>query len=121
MSSDNFEPVWTVKSDEVAMGFMIVAFILAFPAIPAGVLGWWLGVNVIGNNFAKWGLMIFLFTVTYLFIIYLKNKKGIQYAALFVFLEYLVFDFTLMKMHNKETLVMVDLVKSFINWGLSLS
>jgi hypothetical protein len=121
MSNDNFGPYWTVKSDEVAMGFMIVAFIVAFPAIPAGVLGWWLGVNIIGNNFAKWGLMILLFGATYLFIIYLKEKKGLRYAVGFVFLEYLVFDYARMELMNKETLVMVDLVKNFINWGLSLS
>ncbi len=119
---DNIQgPYWTVKSDEIASGFMILGLIVAFPAIPAGILGWWLGVHVIGNNFAKWGLMILLFGATYAFIIFLKNKKGLRYAVGFVFLEYLLFDYTRMQMMHKESLVMVELIKSFFHWGLSLS
>ncbi len=121
MSNNNFGPVCTLRSDEAVAGFMVVALIVAFPAIPAGVLGWWLGEIIIGNNFAKWGLMFLFFGATYLYIIYLKEAKGLRYAIGFVFLEYLLLDYTLMQIHHKESLVMLKLVKSFINWGLSLS
>ena len=111
-------PYWTMDSSEAGLAFLIVCFILAIPAIPAGVLGWFIGTHVIGNNFAKWGLMILFFCVTYLVFLYLKHTKGVWYASSFVFLEYFIWDYSSMLYHEKETLVMQNILKIIFDWGL---
>lgn len=111
-------PYWTMNSSEAGLTFLIACFILAVPAIPAGALGWFIGTHVIGNNFAKWGFMILFFGVTYLMFLYLKNTKGVWYAGFLVFLEYFIWDYSSMIYHEKDTLVMQNILKIIFDWGL---
>ena len=40
----------------VGFGILIAIGIIAAPALPIAAGGWYIGAEVIGNNFAKWGL-----------------------------------------------------------------
>lgn len=120
-ANQNYGPYWTMNSGEGIAAFTIVGFILASPAIPALMLGYYIGVNYIGNNFAKWGLSGLFFLLMYLFIIYINRTKGFLYAFAIVFLEYLLLDYINMKMQDRDYLVMMRALESFIHWGLSLS
>lgn len=60
-------PYWTMNSSEAGASFLLVCFILAIPALPAGMFGWFIGEHMIGNNFAKLGLMILFFWIDVFF------------------------------------------------------
>lgn len=113
-------PYWTMNSGEASLAFLIACFILAIPAIPAGALGWFIGSHVIGNNFTKWGCMILFFCITYIIFLDLKNMKGAWYATFFVFLEYLIWDYSSMIYHDKDSLVMVNILKTILDWGFKV-
>lgn len=123
MSSSNYNPgpYWTVNSNEVGAGIMIIGFIISIPALPAGVLGWWIGVHIVGNNFAKWGLMVLFFALMYAFVIYIHERKGLKYSVGVVALEYLIYDYITMLYLERDFLVTVKIITSIINWGLSLN
>lgn len=75
---------------------------------------------MIGNNFAKWGFMILFFVVMYLFVLYIRNTKGLWYAIFVVFLEYFVWDYSSMIYHEKDALVMQKLIHALLEWGLHM-
>ena len=113
-------PYWTMNSSEAGASFIMLCIILAIPALPAGVFGWFIGEHWIGNNFAKWGCMILFFGLMYLFISYIKNTKGHWYTIIVIFLEYLIWDYSSMVYHNKDILVMQKIINTFIEWGLRI-
>lgn len=112
-------PYWTMNSSEAGAALLVAAIILAIPAIPAAVFGWFIGENLLGNNFAKWGFMILFFSITYIFVLHVKKTKGLGHAILLVFLEYLIWDYSSMVYHEKEGLVMLKLLSKFLEWGLA--
>ncbi len=117
-NNNNFGPYWTVGSQEMGVGLMIVAAIMFAPVFPLAYLGWHIGADIIGNNFAKLGLGLLFFVVGYLMIIRL-NDKGFKYAAMFVFAEYLAFDARMSQELGRDELYMVTFVKNIISWGLN--
>lgn len=119
MSNSNYNigPYWTVNSQEMGAGLVVVGLILFFPVYPIAHLGWYIGEDIIGNNFAKWGLGALFLIVAYLALIAL-NEKGFKYAALFVFTQYLLLDMVLTKHMGRDELYMVSIVKGIFSWGL---
>lgn len=114
-------PYWTINSSEAGVALLLAGIVLAVPAIPAGAVGWFIGLHMFGNNFAKWGFMLLFFGLVYLFIIYIKETKGLGYAVLAVFLEYLAWDYGCMIYYEKDTLIMQKILASLLEWGLKLS
>ncbi|WP_331774718.1 hypothetical protein [Sulfurospirillum sp. 1612] len=121
--SNNYHPgpYWTINTDEAAFGVVFVIAIFTLPVLPMVIGGWYVGDHFIGNNFAKWGLAILCFGIGYLILLILKERKGFWYAALFVFIEYLLLDYITMIHNHRSTLVMVDIIKGIIKWGLGNS
>lgn len=113
-------PYWTMNSSEAGASFLLVCFILAIPALPAGMFGWFIGEHMIGNNFAKLGLMILFFGLMYFFVLYIGNTKGLWYAIFVVFLEYFIWDYSSMIYHEKDALVMQKLIHALLEWGLHM-
>lgn len=120
-SNYNFGPYWTINSNEAGLAFIFLCAVIIFPVAPITALGWHIGVELIGNNFAKWGLAILFTIAAYIVLIKLHDRKGILYSGGFVFLQYLSLDYIKMVERGNDTLVMVKLLNSLIHWGLSLS
>lgn len=118
-NNNNFGPVWTLNSNEAAGGIMIALFIFSIPVIPVTLLGYYIGDEIIGNNFAKWGLSIFAYIAGYIYLIWLNEHKGFFYAFIAVCSEYLIFDMVMKERLGRDELFFIEFVKKIIEWGLS--
>jgi len=102
----------------MAMGIFLIGAIIAFPVFPLVCGGWFIGEEIIGNNFAKWGLAAISFFGGY-YILKQLIQKGYLYVVSFVFIEYLIADVILTTNNNRAELYMVGIVKAIIAWGAS--
>jgi len=119
-SSYNPGPYWTVNSQEMAGGVAILIAIFFIPVYPLAHLGWYIGEDIIGNNFAKWFLGLLMFAVGYIIIMILSDR-GKRYSAGFIFLEYLVYDYVNTINTGRDELYMMQILKEIIAWGMSNS
>lgn len=46
--------------------------------------------------------------------------KAAWYASFFVFLEYLIWDYSSMIYHDKDTLVMINIIQTIMDWSLKI-
>lgn len=104
--------------DMMALGAVFLGFIMAIPALPIAGAGWYIGAEIIGNNFAKWGLAISFFIGGYYLFKKLLAKRTL-YGVMFVVAQYLTVDIILtVKTHSSE-LCIISIIKAIIAWGLS--
>ena len=104
--------------DILALGAVFFLFLVAIPEIPIAMVGWYIGEELIGNNFAKWGLCIICFIGGFYTFKRLLAKKTI-YGVLFVVVQYLALDIVLSINNNRSELYTITIIKGIIAWGLS--
>ena len=104
--------------DGVMLGIVLAALLMAAPAIPVAMGGWYIGEEIIGNNFAKWGLAITFFLGGY-YIFMRLLAKGTIYGVLFVAVQYLTLDTIFTLQNNRAELYVISIVKGIIAWGVS--
>jgi hypothetical protein len=90
--SDCCEPVWAVDSDEMGFFFLILAAIVSIPYFPVGMFAYWLGTQIWDVKLVKWGMVILVLLFWHLFLVHLKENKGLLYASMPVLAEWLIFD-----------------------------
>ncbi len=116
MKDNNFGPYWAVNSQEMGVGVIIVIVLFIAPVYPLAYLGWYIGDDIIGNNFAKWGLSLLCVGLGYLALRRLSSY-GFRYVAMAVFGEYLAFDAKMSA--GRDDLYMVSMLKEILSWGLN--
>ncbi len=119
-NNSNIGPYWAVDSQEMLLGLAVFGFIILLPVLPLTILGWYIGSDIIGNNFAKWTLSIVFSLAGYVAIVVIEEKKDKPSVALFIFLEYYFLDIVT-SLQAGRPLLMVEIVKAIISWGLSNS
>jgi len=102
----------------LALGAVFLLFLVAIPEIPIAMGGWYIGEELVGNNFAKWGLCIICFIGGFYAFKILLAKRTI-YGVLFVVGQYLTLDIILSINNNRSELYTITIIKSIIAWGLS--
>lgn len=104
--------------DGVALGVLLAVLLAAAPAIPAAMAGWYIGEEIIGNNFSKWGFAIAFFLGGY-YIFMRLLAKGTIYGVIFVAVQYLTLDAIFTIENNRPELYVISIVKMIIAWGAS--
>jgi hypothetical protein len=104
--------------DMMVFGTVLFFLIMSIPALPMAGAGWYIGAEIIGNNFAKWSLSISFFIGGYYLFKKLLAKRTL-YGVLFVVAQYLTLDIILtVKTHSTE-LCIISIIKAIIAWGMS--
>ena len=120
MSSDINGPIWAMNTNDIAAGFLALLFLGFIPVIPMAYLGWYVGDEFLGTNFAKWGLCIVMVFVGYMIISLLGRYKGKLYSIGFVVVQYVTADVVTLYMDSeKNKLLLFEIVRGIIQWGLS--
>ena len=120
MNNDINEPIWAMNTNDIAAGFLALLFLGFIPVIPMAYLGWYVGDEFIGTNFAKWGLGAIMAFIGYMIISLLGRYKGKLYSIGFVVVQYVTADVVTMNINNgKNTLLIFEIFKNIIEWGLS--
>jgi len=102
----------------IGLGILFAIGMAVAPVLPIAAGGWYIGEEIIGNNFAKWGLAIaFLLGGYYLFIRLLA--KGTIYGVMFVIAQYLTVDAIFTAQNNRAELYVITIIKGIIAWGFS--
>lgn len=104
--------------DGVMLGILLAVLLAAAPAIPVAMGGWYIGEEIIGNNFAKWGLAITFFLGGY-YVFMRLLAKGTIYGVIFVAVQYLTLDAIFTIQDNRPELYVISIVKGIIAWGVS--
>lgn len=109
------EPYWTVKTDEMAFGTLIVFGILALPFIAPFSLGYYLGEqlsNVNGVRYVLGGL----FALGWFYILYMvREKYGVAGLVKILIAEALLIDAVLAFIRN-EQMISIQKIQEFHAW-----
>lgn len=125
MFDNDFKPVWAVRSDEMAIGFAIIAFIVLLPVLPAGDIGLYI-VSLFNKDFPKivyivsWLGSVYLYYRLFLLEIRFLAKYFRFIGRNYILIAYLqgivlsyILEFYNLAIVSKIT---VKLVSGFVGW-----